>query len=278
MLKDTSQPKQIEKNAKSVNDALEAALKELNVTIDDVEYVVLDEGAKGFLGMGARDAVVRVTVKEKESEKSSAVEFLSSVFDAMGLDIEIKETQTKDSVAIELFGDNMGIVIGKRGDTLDALQYLTSLVVNQNAGEEKYKKVTVDTEGYRAKRLESLEELAKRLAEKVEKNGRKFTLEPMSPYERRIIHSTLQNYEKITTYSIGDEPERRVVIAVKNEYHKPSRRHHSSGPKNSSYTKPAEGYPAVGGYNKANGTGAYSTKPLYSDFSSYSEAQEENKE
>lgn len=224
----------MEKTAKNVDEAVEAALKELGVTRDEVNVEVIEEGSKGFLGLGAKDAVVRVTLKEsvaaadKKSENAqvkahennadpvkTAEDFLGNIFSAMNLDVSINAEKGEDNtVAIDLSGDNMGIVIGKRGDTLDSLQYLTSLVVNKNTDE--HIRVSLDTEHYREKRGEALVALAKRLADKVARSGRRFTLEPMNPYERRIIHSSLQNNEDVTTFSIGSEPYRKVVIAPKN--------------------------------------------------------------
>lgn len=228
-----------EKTAKNVDDAILAALSELGATRDEVDVDIIDEGAKGFLGIGARDAVVRVTLKGTEakapekkaaepakavkapkktsdvSPEEAASKFLKDIFDAMNLDVNVDAKEGEDNtIAIDLSGDNMGIVIGKRGDTLDSLQYLTSLVVNQNSDE--YIKVSLDTENYREKRTEALLALAKRLSEKVTRSGKKFTLEPMNPYERRIIHSSLQSSETVTTYSVGSEPYRKVVIAPKN--------------------------------------------------------------
>ena len=144
-----------------------------------------------------------------------ATKFLSDLLNAMQLDVKITaEMQSEDTLLVNLDGENMGIVIGKRGDTLDSLQYLTSLVINQQT--ENYIKVTIDTENYREKRTEALLVLSNRLADKVTKTGKKFTLEPMSPYERRIIHANLQDSETVTTFSVGTEPFRKVVIAPKN--------------------------------------------------------------
>ncbi|MDY3971442.1 MAG: RNA-binding cell elongation regulator Jag/EloR [Clostridia bacterium] len=231
-----------EKSAKNKEAAIEAALKELGAAREDVDIEVLDEGSKGFLGIGARDARVRVTLKKAQSEEAApaqtsapvreskkeerpkkeslggpeedAKKFLGDIFSAMNLDVSIDAKMDEQSISIDLAGENMGIVIGKRGDTLDSLQYLTSLVVNQRS--EDYIKVSIDTENYREKRTEALLALSNRLAEKVTKTGKKFTLEPMNPYERRIIHSNLQDSETVTTYSVGAEPYRKVVIAPKN--------------------------------------------------------------
>ena len=202
----------IEKNAKNKQDAIELALKELNASREDVEIEVLDEGSKGFLGIGARDARVRVTlIKSEEPVNETYVQEKEEVAET---DVAIDAKMEEQSVSIDLSGENMGIVIGKRGDTLDSLQYLTSLVVNQRS--DDYIKVSIDTENYREKREEALLALSTRLADKVTKTGKKFTLEPMNPYERRIIHSNLQDSETVTTYSVGSEPYRKVVIAPKN--------------------------------------------------------------
>ncbi|MBR0360567.1 MAG: KH domain-containing protein [Clostridia bacterium] len=150
----------------------------------------------------------------------------------MGLEVEVTAELKEDIVEVNLEGDNMGVVIGKRGDTLDSLQYLTSLVVNQKS--EDYIKISIDTENYREKREEVLCALANRLAAKVARTGKKFALEPMNPYERRIIHSNLQDNEDVTTFSIGQEPYRKVVIAPKN----PKPYNKRSGYKKSE-TKPA---------------------------------------
>lgn len=242
----------IEKSGKNKQEAIEAALKELGISENEADIEVLDEGSRGFLGLGARDARVKVTSK-KDAEKSSAEQpkketkksprmpkpekattgnpaedakkFLGDIFAAMKLDVEIEASMEEDTVNINLSGDNMGIIIGKRGDTLDGLQYLTSLVVNQRS--EDYIKVSIDTENYREKRAEALLALSKRLEDKVSRTGKRFTLEPMNPYERRIIHANLQDSETVTTYSIGQEPYRKVVIAPKNA--KPYKKRNNSG-------------------------------------------------
>ncbi len=202
----------IEKTAKSIEEAKELALNELGLCEEDVEIEVIDEGNKGFLGIGSKEAKIAVTVKNPIPY--AAKKFLSDVFEGMKLDVNIETTYDGDNLLVELSGDNMGIVIGKRGDTLDSLQYLTSLVVNRLCTD--YCKVTLDTENYRQKRLEALESLSKRLADKVARTGKKYTLEPMNPYERRIIHSNLQDHPDVTTFSVGEDPYRKVVIAPKN--------------------------------------------------------------
>lgn len=204
--------KQTEKSAKSVEEAKSLALEELGVGEEEVDFEILDEGSKGFLGIGAKDAKVRAQLKDLSA--FAAKKFLSDVFGAMQLDVTVDAQSDDEGLNIDLSGESMGIVIGKRGDTLDALQYLTSLIVNHES--EEYVKVNLDTENYREKRTESLLALSERLAAKVAKTGKRFTLEPMNPYERRVIHANLQENTEVTTYSVGDEPYRKVVIAPKN--------------------------------------------------------------
>ena len=205
---------QTEKIAKSKDEAIKSALEELNVTEDEVTIDVIEEGSKGFLGFGSKDAKVVVTVKEPAVRASKA--FLNDIFSAMNINAEINAKMNEDRLDIDLSGDDMGIIIGKHGNTLDSLQYLTSLIVNHGCGSDNYIKVTLDTEDYREKRTETLIALSDRLSENVVRTGRKKTLEPMNPNERRVIHSNLQSNEDVVTYSIGDEPYRKVVIAPKN--------------------------------------------------------------
>ncbi len=202
----------ITKSGKTVDDALQEALKELHASKDEVEITVIDEGTRGFLGMfGAKDAVIQV-VKKFNPEKI-AVTFLQEMFQAMRIEVSI-ETQLKDKqLSIELSGEEMGVLIGKRGQTLDSLQYLVSLVVNK--GSSPYVSILLDTENYRQRRKETLESLAYNLAKKVKQTKKNVVLEPMNPYERRIIHSSLQNDRYVTTYSEGEEPYRNVVITLK---------------------------------------------------------------
>ncbi len=201
----------ITKSGKTVDDALQEALKELHASKDEVEITVIDEGTRGFLGMfGAKDAVIQV-VKKFNPEKI-AVTFLQEMFQAMRIEVSI-ETQLKDKqLSIELSGEEMGVLIGKRGQTLDSLQYLVSLV---NKGSSPYVSILLDTENYRQRRKETLESLAYNLAKKVKQTKKNVVLEPMNPYERRIIHSSLQNDRYVTTYSEGEEPYRNVVITLK---------------------------------------------------------------
>ena len=203
---------EIRKSAKTVEDAIAAALKELGASREEVDITVIEEGSKGFLGMfGSKDAVV--LVKKNFNPEKEAESFLREVFLSMGLIVKIK-TELKDKhLLVELTGEDMGILIGKRGQTLDALQYLVNLVVNKKS--PYYISVMLDTENYRQRRKETLESLAFNLAKKVKHTKRNVVLEPMNPYERRIIHSALQNDRFVTTYSEGEEPYRNVVITLK---------------------------------------------------------------
>lgn len=198
---------------KTVDDAIDAALKELNLTRDKIEVEVLDEGSKGlFKIIGARPAKIRVTVKRDYSYEAKS--FLKEVLRPMGIQAEIRVKDEGDSIRISMTGPDMGVLIGYRGETLDSLQYLVSLVINKDQ-ESEYKRVILDTENYRQKREETLKRLAFKIANKAKRTGRVVKLEPMNPYERRIIHSVLQNDPDVKTYSEGEEPYRRVVVDLK---------------------------------------------------------------
>ncbi len=278
----------VEKYGVDVEEAVKYALQDLRLSRDEVEVEVLEEPSRGFLGLGAKLARVKVTEKKKveevkaeetkevvseipevpevkeaaaEEKKESpkphkkegknrrknhnrnrnranreenvpsididtvkldtltevddhvALSFIKEITDKMGLDIDAKARVGEEMVHLEISGKDSGTVIGKRGSTLDAIQYLTSLVVNK--GSEKYIKVVVDAENYRSKRQKTLEALARRLASKVEKTGKYVKLEPMNPYERKIIHATLQKNSRVVTRSEGEEPYRRVIIDLK---------------------------------------------------------------
>lgn len=203
----------IEVSAKTLDDAITEACQKFTVTSDKLEYEVIDEGKSGLLGIGAKPAVIKVRVKSSMEDK--AKDFLNDVFAAMDLTVvcDVKYDDVENTMDIELSGDEMGILIGKRGQTLDSLQYLVSLVVNKDV--ENYIRVKVDTENYRKRRKDTLENLAKNISYKVKRTKRPVSLEPMNPYERRIIHSALQNDRYVTTYSEGEEPFRHVVVALK---------------------------------------------------------------
>ena len=241
----------MEFKGKTKNDAITEACRHFSIPSDKLDYEVIDEGKAGLFGLGAKPAVIKARVKEdseepKETQKlvdspeiSSVKEyaenivdidveavskkFLTDVFAAMNLNVEIN-TKYNDSLKnldVDLSGDEMGVLIGKRGQTLDSLQYLISLVVNKGTGE--YIRVKVDTENYRQRRKETLENLAKNISYKVKRTRRPVSLEPMNPYERRIIHSALQNDKYVTTHSEGDEPFRHVVVVLK-KYEKGERK------------------------------------------------------
>lgn len=253
---------QIEKTAKTVNLAIDEALKELNTTIDKINYTILQHPTKGFLGFGSKPAKVLVKLKEEAPSLDIAIDtpkdiqiapaikpteqpkedanylsdipknvekaqkpinkqapdiakaFLTEIFEKMEISIDIETSiDAKNHLLINLKGEDIGIVIGKRGQTLDSLQYLTNLVVNK--GGYAFVSVSLDTEDYRERRKQTLEQLALNLAKKAKKTGKSVSLEPMNPYERRIIHGALQNDKAIKTYSEGNEPFRYVVISPK---------------------------------------------------------------
>lgn len=263
--------KRIEKTAKTVDEAIEQALLELNTTRENVEVYVVDEGSKGIFGLGARDAKVRVSFNEEKIENVKitlsmdeiseakkpapkpkkkvekvkkpeiineneeddeepqirperksvyspeavlkAQEFVSDIVKKMGTGCEVTAVDGESKLIVS--GEDVGIVIGRRGDTIDAIQYLTNLYVNKDRHGDDYCRITVDTENYRAKREETLRKLAKSMANKVIKYKRDMSLEPMNPYERRIIHSALQNNKYVKTKSVGEEPNRRIVVTLK---------------------------------------------------------------
>ena len=200
-------------SAKTVDDAITEACKVLGVTSDKLDYEVIENGSSGFLGIGSKDAVIKATVKSSVTDIAKA--FLDDVFAAMNMTVvvNIEYNAEEKDMSIDLSGDDMGVLIGKRGQTLDSLQYLVSLVVNK--GNENYIRVKVDTENYRKRRKDTLENLAKNMAFKVKRTRRPLSLEPMNPYERRIIHSALQGDKFVTTHSEGEEPYRHVVVTLK---------------------------------------------------------------
>lgn len=205
-----------EYSGKTVNDAITEACKALCVPSDKLDYHVIEEGSAGFLGIGSKMAKIEAKIKEEEvTVEQAAKNFLEDVFHSMGYAVTIDTVYDEEehALSIDLSGDEMGILIGKRGQTLDSLQYLVSLVVNK--GTNDYIRVKVDTENYRQRRKETLENLAKNISYKVKRTRRSVSLEPMNPYERRIIHSALQNDKYVTTHSEGEEPFRRVVVTLK---------------------------------------------------------------
>ena len=203
----------VEFKGKTVEEAVTAASVQFGVVSSELKYEVVDKGTSGFLGIGAKPAVIRAIKEDSIVEKTKA--YLDQLFEAMTIPTEIKIDFDEENnlMNIDLEGPEMGILIGKRGQTLDALQYLISLYVNKES--DSYIHVKLDTENYRARRKDTLENLAKNIAYKVKKSKKSITLEPMNPYERRIIHSALQNDKYVATRSEGDEPYRKVVVYLK---------------------------------------------------------------
>ena len=257
-----------EYTAKTIEEALEIALNEMMLTRDDIEYVVISQPSKGFLGIGGRPAVIRVskknnaneveksvideacsdnreTVKEDKIEKiivpekekvvdlvdndydpeEKGREFLQKIFDEMKLNVKIDVIKKENYLTFNLTGENLGILIGRRGDTLDALQFLLNLVINEKNSSRV--KGIIDVENYRQKREETLIGLSYKLAAKARKTGQKVVLEPMNPQERRIIHIALQDDKRVTTYSEGEEPYRKVVIVPEKKNYDKKQYHHS---------------------------------------------------
>jgi len=232
----------VETTGKTIDDAIKAGLSQLDKTIDDVTVDVLEEPSRGFLGIGSKPAKVRLTVKEEpvvepespvaaeeaapveetqadevepegtlpEKTAEKAKDFLQGVMDNMGLQVIIEKMIKKDKIILHLHGKNLGILIGKHGQTLDALQYLTNLTANR--GEETRHFVMLDVENYRKRREETLRQLAVRLSGRIKRSGDKVVLEPMNGYERKIIHLALQDKEHVRTESEGQDPYRHVVI------------------------------------------------------------------
>ena len=216
----------VEISAKTVEDAVTEALIKLQTTSDKLEYEVIEAGSTGMLGfIGKKPAIIKA--RKKFDLVDYTYDFLNDMFKAMG--IEVKSDINYDAEArnmdISFAGDEMGILIGKRGQTLDSLQYIISLVVNKES--EAYVRVKVDTENYRERRKETLETLAKNIAYKVKRTRRSVALEPMNPYERRIIHSALQYDKYVDTHSEGEEPYRKVVVTLK-RYNKDRRDYHKN--------------------------------------------------
>lgn len=203
----------IEVTAKTVDDAITESLVKLGTTSDKIEYEVIEKGSNGFLGIGSKMAKIRV--RKKSDVEDYVRDFLDDVFRAMDMEVEIMITKSDDgkNIDVELKGGEMGVLIGKRGQTLDSLQYLTNLAVGKQVNE--YVKVKLDTEDYRKRRKETLENLAKNIAYKVKRTKRPVSLEPMNPFERRVIHSALQNDRYVSTHSEGEEPYRHVVVTLK---------------------------------------------------------------
>jgi len=224
----------IERTGKTVEEAVAAACADLGVAAAQVDVVILEEASKGIFGfIGTKPARIRATVKDdvgtvavaqKQGEENGSVskearasevaeKFLQDVLATMKLAVTIERTESDGAIVFNLRGSDLGVLIGKRGQTLDALQYLTNLAANR--GSEGRQKFVIDVENYRQRRAETLMRLAERLADKVKRQGEPVVLEPMTPMERKIIHMTLQDDRRVATYSEGEEPNRKVVIALK---------------------------------------------------------------
>ena len=205
----------IEVSAKTVDDAITEASIKLGTTSDKIEVEVIEKGSTGFLGIKSKPAIIKA--RKKNDTVDNIREFLENVFSAMNMEvtIDIKKAEDDKVYEVELSGKEMGLLIGKRGQTLDSLQYLTNLAVNKHS--DGYIKVKLDTEDYRQRRKDTLENLAKNIAYKVKRSRRSVALEPMNPYERRIIHSALQNDRFVSTKSEGEEPFRHVVVYLDRE-------------------------------------------------------------
>ncbi|NLI68648.1 MAG: protein jag [Bacilli bacterium] len=204
--------KEVTASGATVEEAIQSALQQLNIPREKAEVEIIDEGKKGFLGIfGSVRAVVKV--REKVDHIELGKQFLTDVARNMGVDITVEVEKEDNIVKYNLTGEKIALLIGRRGKTLNALQYLTHLVINKET--DQYYSVIVDAEGYRKRREETLIELAQKMAKKAVRVKRKISLEPMPAYERKIIHTALQDTPNVSTYSTGDEPNRYIVIKPK---------------------------------------------------------------
>lgn len=201
--------REVTASGQTVEEAVQSALKQLNTTRDQVEITIIDEGKKGFLGIfGSKLSIVSVKLKKNPIEETE--KFLKDITRQMGLEVNIVTTVNNDHVTFEFKGEKIALLIGKRGQTLNALQYLVQLVINKNS--DQYYRVTLDAEGYRNRRKATLESLAMRMADKAVRLNKKISLEPMPAFERKIIHNALQHRDDVSTYSDGNEPHRYIVV------------------------------------------------------------------
>ena len=201
----------IQVSGKTEEEAIEIALEQLGLERDDVSIEVVERAKSGFLGIGGSPAVIKVTYGSEDTQADQAAKFLKGLFEHMEVQAVPAIKEGAGEINITLTGENLGAVIGRRGETLDAIQHLTNYAVNRGASNRV--RINVDAENYRERRNETLEQLAQKVAEKVLKYRRRVTLESMNSYERHVVHTTLQDVENITTYSIGTEPNRRVVVS-----------------------------------------------------------------
>lgn len=204
----------VEKTGRTVEEATEAALQELGLTREDVTIEVLMEPSRGFLGiLGGKDAKVRVTPKEDRADLAKA--FVSGLLERMGLEVAIEVRPRGDVLSLDIVGNDMGLLIGRHGETLRALEFLTNMACARGGGEVK--RVLVDVSGYRRRREMELEEMARILARRVERTGKSATTQPMDARDRRVVHVALQDEPTVTTHSEGEEPFRRVVVSLKDK-------------------------------------------------------------
>ncbi|MCL2222536.1 MAG: protein jag [Oscillospiraceae bacterium] len=213
--------KSIEVQGRTEDEAIELALEQLNLSRDDVSVEIIEQAKTGFLGLKSTPAIVKVSYEAKEEGPQKIESFLTGLLKRMDIEAGFDISEKEDSVEVNLTGSDPGVLIGRRGETLDAIQHLTNYVVNRGASERI--RINFDTEGYRQRRSESLENLAGRTAGKVVKYRKNMTLDPMNAYERHIIHAALQDNAQISTFSIGSEPNRRVVVAYGNKSQKSDR-------------------------------------------------------
>jgi len=202
--------KSIEMSGRTEEEAIEAALNQLGLTRDDVSVEIIEQAKSGFLGLKSTPAVVKILYDVKENRVEKVERFLTGLLERMDIEANIEVTDNEDAISVILTGNEPGALIGRRGETLDAIQHLTNYVVNR--GVSGRVRINLDAENYRQRRNETLESLAVRTAGKVMKYRRNMTLDPMNAYERHIIHSALQDHENISTYSVGSEPNRRIVV------------------------------------------------------------------
>ncbi len=261
----------IEFTGKTVEEALTEACVQFGTTSENVEYEVIEKESAGLFGLNKKPARIKAALKASKDE--NVVDFLKTVLEKMGISTELSAefNEEEKTLNVNILGEDMGVLIGKRGQTLDSLQYLASLVLNKNS--EEYIKVKLDTENYRERRKETLENLAKNIAFKVKKTRKSIALEPMNPYERRIIHSALQNDKYVETHSEGEDAQRRVIVSLKKGVFE-NRREYSGrsygnrgGYNKGGYNK--GGY-NKGGYNKGGYNKGGYRKPYGSSFNNTS--------
>ena len=204
----------VETTGKTKDEAIQKAVDQLECLAEDLEIEVLEEGSKGFLGfLGSKDFRIKAVLIEKNTVENRIESFLKQIFEVMDIEATINTVLNGDIAKVNVLGDSAGQLIGRRGESLDALQMLLSLAVNKTP--EEYVKIMLDIVEYRSKREESLIRYANKMARTAAKQRKNIKLEPMTPYERRIVHSALQSDNYVTTYSEGEDPYRKVIIAVK---------------------------------------------------------------